>query len=177
MCILPKHSTICKIPSVYLNGVKLDVVSKKRYLGFVLTDRFKDDDDIERQLRYFYISANMLMRNFCKCTFHVKCVLFKAYCYQLYGGPLWSNYSVGVMRKLKVAYNNAARLLLGYDKRSSASSMFVTNRLSNFDALMRKQIYGLRQRLLKSSNTIVRICDLLYFKSDVVKVWNKLLFV
>ena len=131
MCIFPNHGKICKIPPVYLNGVKLDVVSKKKYLGFVLSGRFRDDDDIERQMRYFYISANMLMRNFFKCTFHVKCVLFKAYCYQLYGGPLWSNYSLAVMRKLKVAYNNAARLLLGYDKRSSASTMFVTNNISN----------------------------------------------
>ena len=132
MCVTLAQTKIRRIPSIYLNGVRLGVVAKKKHLGFLLTNNFRDDDDIERQIRSFYISANMLMRKFSKCTFNVKCILFKAYCYQLYGGPLWLNHTERLMGKLKVAYNNAARLLLGYDRRSSASSMFVSNRMYTF---------------------------------------------
>ena len=120
----------------------------------------------------------MLMRQFSRCTFEVKSVLFKTFCYQLYGGPMWVKFSFNIMRKLKVAYNNAARLLLGYERRDSASSMFVSNRIDTFDAVLRRQIYGLKQRLLKSSNSIVQsVYESVYFNSETVKLWNKLLFV
>ena len=101
------------------------------------------------------------------------------YCSHLYAGHLWLKYSANVMRKLKVAYiyNNAARIFLGYEKRSSASSMFVTNQLSNFDAILRKQIHGFMERLSRSKNCIVRrVYDVMYFSSDLRKMWIKSLF-
>ena len=153
-------------------------VTTKKHLGFIINDHLSDDDDIERQMRCFYISSNMLMRQFSRCTYEVKCVLFKTYCYQLYGGPMWAKYSSTVLRKLKVAFNNAARLLLGYEKRSSASSMFVSNRIDTFDALLRRQIYGFKTRILKSKNFIVQtVYEAVYFNSETVKLWNKLLYV
>ena len=117
------------------------------------------------------------MRKFSLCSVSVKCRLFKAYCYQLYGGNLWVSYTANVLRKLKVGYNNAARIILGYDRRSSSSSMFVTNRIDSFDALLRKQMYGLMKRLSVSNNVIVRkVTDTLYFTSDLRRLWLKSVF-
>ena len=166
-----KSSTV-RLPTVYLNGVKLVFVENKKYLCYILTTHFRDDADIERQKRSFYVSANMLLRKFCSCSFDVKCTIFKIYCHQLYGAHLWFNHTASALRKLRVAYNNAARIFLGFDKRSSASEMFVTNNLYNFDALRRKQMYGFMTRLSRSENMIVRLVhDRLYFISDICKLW------
>ena len=37
---------------------------------------------------------------------------------------------------IRVAYNNVYRRILGYSRRDSASNMFVTNRIDNFDTLI-----------------------------------------
>ena len=44
------------------------------------------------------------------------------------------------MSKVRVAYNNVFRLLFGYRKSCSASKMFVTNNIYNFEGHMRKHI-------------------------------------
>ena len=48
---------------------------------------------------------------------------------------------------MEVAYNNVFKRFFGYDRFSSASQMFVENRFYNFGALMRRLIYGFRERL------------------------------
>ena len=40
-----------KTPEVYINDVKLENVQQIKYLGVILTNTFKDDMDIARQLR------------------------------------------------------------------------------------------------------------------------------
>ena len=142
-----------------------------------MTSHFWDDADIDRQKRSFYISANMLLRKFSLCSLRVKCTIFKAYCYQLYGSHLWFRYSLGAMTKLRVAYNNAARIFLGYRKFSSASSMFVSNDLYNFDSLLRKQMYGFMVRISVSDNVIIqRVNQCLTFSSELRKLWIDSLF-
>ena len=163
LCVTSDKSSTVHLPTVYLNGVNLVFVESKKYLGYISTNHFRDDADIERQKRSFYVSANMLLRKFSSCSFDVKCMVFKVYCHQLYGAHLWFNHTASALRKLKVAYNNAARIFLGFDKRCSASAMFVTNNLYNFDALRRKQMYGFTSCLLRSVNMIVRLVyDCLY---------------
>ena len=49
--------------------------------------------------------------------------------------------------KLRVAYNKVYRKILGLGRRSSASEMFVTNDILNFEALMRKTIFAFTNRL------------------------------
>ena len=44
----------------------------------------------------------------------------------------------------KVAYNNMRRRIWGYSRRDSASGMFANNAIDTFDALLRKNIYGLK---------------------------------
>ena len=177
MCVMSRRCQIEYVPSVYLNGVRIKFVEKVKYLGYLLTSTYSDNADIERQTRFFYISANMLLRKFYLCSTRVKCKLFKVYCYQLYGGSLWFNYNTSALKKLKIGYNNAARILLGYDRRSSASSMFVSNRLDTFDAVMRKQMYSLMKRISNSENTVIlKVRNAMYFTSVLRKRWIESLF-
>ena len=68
--------------------------------------------------------------------------------------------------KVKVAYNNTARRLLGYDYRDSASRMFVINNLDSMKVVLRKNMYNLKMCDETSNNSIVKsICDNFYLNS------------
>ena len=61
--------------------------------------------------------------------------------------------------KLRVAFNNVYRRVLGLPKWSSASEMYATHilyNIENFESLLRKVIYGFIQRLEDSSNVIIQ---------------------
>ena len=49
----------------------------------------------------------MLLKRFSKCSTPVKCYLFKTYCSNLYCASLWYNYTVTVMKKLKLPITTA----------------------------------------------------------------------
>ena len=58
----------------------LNFSKKVKYLGVYLTNALTDDDDINRQVRSLYCSANQLKSAFSHCSFDVKNLLFKSYC-------------------------------------------------------------------------------------------------
>ena len=73
-----------------------------------------------------------------------------------------------------VCFNNAVRMFFGYDRFCSASSMFVGERIDNFNAMHRKAVFGFMTRLGKSSNCVVSALfdsDLAYY-SSVRKAWS-----
>ena len=142
-------------PSVTLSGDKLRFVERFKYLGHFLSCTLSDDLDIGRQYRGLCARANMLRRNFFYCSNDVKTLLFKTYCTCLYTVHLWITYSVQVMSKFIVCYNNAFRWLMGYAKFCSASSMFVENRVPSFGELRRRLVFKFMQRLAQSSNDLV----------------------
>ena len=76
-------------------------------------------------LRKFYANINILSRKFSKCSPDVKCTLFKSFCSNRYCSTMWYNCTVTAMRRLRIAYNNSLRRLLGIPKHNSASGMFV----------------------------------------------------
>ena len=43
----------------------------------------------------------------------MKCTLFKSFCSNMYCSTIWYNGTVTAMRKLRIAYNNSFRRLLG----------------------------------------------------------------
>ena len=53
-----------------------------------------------------------------------------------------------------MAYNNVFRRFFGYDRFSSASKMFVENKVENFETQMRRLIYGFRERLNAPRNSL-----------------------
>ncbi len=94
MCIKPKIFKDIHVPNIMLNGRSLKFLSEHKYLGCIITNDFKDDKDIERQMRYIYSIGNSIVQNFKHCTDDVKLQLFKTFCSNFYCCQLWSNYKV-----------------------------------------------------------------------------------
>ena len=68
------------VPSFELNDNILPGVNQCKYLGHVITDDLKDDNDIARQYKIIYAQGNALIRKFFMCSDHVKCTLFRSFC-------------------------------------------------------------------------------------------------
>ena len=60
---------------------------------------------------------------------------------------MWTSYYKTTYNKVKVAYNNIARWLPGYDYRDSASHMFVTNNQDSMKIVLRKNMYNLKMHV------------------------------
>ena len=129
-------------PSLVLSGNILLFVNQTKYLG-VWIECCKTDADTTRQLRKFYAQSNILLRRFSKCSYDVKCMLFRTYCTSLYCCQLWFNSSVTCMKKLRIAYNNYLRRLLYIPRRSSASEMFVNLSIPSFGEFLKKMFWVL----------------------------------
>jgi hypothetical protein len=128
------------LPPVFLNGQQLARSSKVKYLGVLLTENSRDDEELSRQKRNLYARCNLFFRKFKKCSDGVKRQLFLTYCSTLYCMPVWYKYSVASFSKLNVAYNNVFRSLFNLSRFSSASAMFVNQNVSSLSMLMRKSI-------------------------------------
>ena len=142
-------------PAFYLCGSPLLTCKETKYLGHVLSEDWVDDRDVYRQCRKIYAQANMLLRKFSMCSDDVKCSLFRAYVTPLYTAHLWYSYRVRSMQKLKVAYNDAMRLLLHIPRWHSASQLFVSVGVPTCDALLRRLMYKFMCRLDVSENSII----------------------
>ena len=64
------------VPSLSLCNSQLAVVGQVKYLDVVIDSLLCDDNDILRQLRYQYCSANKLRASFFKCSIFVKNICF-----------------------------------------------------------------------------------------------------
>lgn len=60
-------------------------MSKVKYLGYLITDQLKDDQDMYRQRRSMYAQANSLLRKFAAYSDGVKVAWFRAHCTPLFG--------------------------------------------------------------------------------------------
>ena len=69
-------------PCFYLGEMIMLNVAHCKYLGGILSDH-NCDLDLKRQMRKFYTNANMLIRNYFKCSVDVKCCIV-LYCIVLY---------------------------------------------------------------------------------------------
>ena len=110
---------------------------------------------MKRQLRSLYISSNSVLSRFGLCSVSVKCRLIDSFSLNFYCSYLWCNFNKASISKMRVAYNNIYRRILGYNRRDSASLMFATHGIDSFEARARKVCYGFRNRLELSSNAIV----------------------
>ena len=133
---------------------------------------------MKRQLRSLYASANTIISKFAQCSLVVKCYLIESYSLSFYCSYLWSNFNKSSHSKLRVAYNNVYRKVLGYGKRDSASTMFVHAGIDNFETRMRKACKGFQQRVENSENKIVNcITENGWVKTNYIwKRWNSLLY-
>ena len=140
----------------------------------------KGDADMLKQLRLLYAKANRITRMFHYCTVDVKLLLIKSYCTSFYCGYLWSDYKASTFSKLRVAFNNVYRRVLGLPQWSSASEMYVTHNIENFEEHLRKILYGFVQRLGCIMYNIYNFCItkrehfyIFFFDKTAAKVYSK----
>ncbi|CAK1598306.1 unnamed protein product [Parnassius mnemosyne] len=115
------------VPPIKLYNEPLKRVYSFKYLGYILTDSLKDDEDIERERRALSVRANMLVHRFGRCTDAVKITLFKAYC----------------------------TALLRLPRYCSASAMFALAGVDSFDAIIRKKTASLLNRVRGSGHSVL----------------------
>ena len=135
-------------PTVAIGDECLRYVDTFKYLAFKFSENKKDD-----VLRSLYAKANRITRMFHYCTVDVKLLLIKSYCTSFYCGYLWSDYKASTFSK--VAFNNVYRRVLGLPQWYSASGMYAMHNIDNFEALLRKTLYGFVQRHENSANKII----------------------
>ena len=131
------------------------------------------------QNRKLCARGNMLVRKFKSCSIDVKCTLFRAFCYNVYGMSLWSNVKVSTLNRLRVNYNNVLRRLANIPPWSSASEIFVALRMKGFYELRRSCCYSLRSRILATNNSVVqRITNSdARWVSPLWQQWDTLLYI
>ena len=61
-----------KCPDIYMNNNKLVFVENTKYLGVVICNDLKDDEDMLRHLRSFYARCKSIIRKFHNCSIGAK---------------------------------------------------------------------------------------------------------
>jgi hypothetical protein len=150
-------------------------VTEVLYLGHIIASSMSDEPDMQRQKRFMYCRGNQLSRNFSNCSTGVKRLLFKAYCYNLYCNSLWFVFRVEMLRRVKVAYNTAFRLLFQYRRSEHISPFFVNNRVNDFVCVTRRAAFSLRNRIDLSQNVIVNACKVATHCSVLRGRWRTIL--
>ena len=97
----------------------------------------------------------------------------------LYCAPMWFDCTKTALTKLKVAYNNSLRRLMGLPWHNSASEMFVNLNIKSFGELLRVFVHGFYSRIIISRNFMfLSICNsscIIY--SKLRDWWRTLLYV
>ena len=96
---------------------------------------------------------------------------------KFYCGCMWSDYKKTTYSKLRVAFNNVYRRVLGLPYRSSASIMYTTHNINNMEALLRRSIYRFIGRLMDSSNMIINtLMNSWYIRFNIWEFLNTKLY-
>ena len=129
-------------------------------------------------MRMLCCRSNRIVRLFNKCSKPVLLESCRSFCTVFYCPYFWINYKKATFSKIRVAYNNVYRKILGVSGRSSASAMFVTNDIPNFEALiLRKSIYSFTSRTsFTRSNLICAIEQSLVMKT-IWKMWKDKMYI
>ena len=176
VCVTFKPKNIkLSCPSVRLDSNILEYISQTKYLGFMFNTNAQDDEEMLRQMRALYIRSNKLLRTFHYCSTGQ---LFKSYCTSFYCCYLWTAYKKSTFDRLRVAFNNAYRRVLGQPWRCSASAMYANFGINNFLATIRKSTFGFIQRLAKSTNSLIMTIEKSWsVRIDIWNFWQKTLYI
>ena len=195
----------CKVMHIGKNNPKIDYImrtenenrilietSEEKDLGVWITNDLKhekqviaasqramsDDADVFRQVKCLYIRGNIISRKFANCSINVKLVVFKTYCSCFYTSQLWGTCLSRTMNRLKVAYNDSLRMVLGIPRYCSASEMFAYTNVPSCQCVIRLNIYSFMKRIQCMNNEIVHsiVHSDLIFSSLLWLNWRRRLF-
>jgi len=179
-CFLPS-SISSYLPQVYItfNGCIIHHSSQVKYLGYTISSRLRyrkmildDQHEIRKRICELYRNANMIRSRFGHCNSTVKRLLFLAYFSCIYCCSLWETV-ITKSHPLRVAHNDAMRIIFGIPRYSSATEAFVNNRIGNIDFVLRNMIYSFKLRLISCENRLVTTID----NNGLNNIWNSYLFV
>lgn len=156
MSLLPRSLKHIAEPQIFLGSHRLEFVHEFPYLGHIITDDLKDTADIEQRRRKLCAAGNMIARRFAFCHRDVKLLLFRSYCYSIYGCSLWTNYTRETMRRITVVHNDILRRLTNTPRYHSATQMFIENHLDNLKIIVRRTMSSLVTRVRNSSNSLIQ---------------------
>ena len=75
-----------------LGDSKIRFANEIKNLGIFFKSKLRDDEDINRQVRYLYRTANRLKICLPHFSTEIKYVLFRTYCSSTYAYQLWENF-------------------------------------------------------------------------------------
>ena len=177
--ILPIYygSSIHNPVKLYIGNTLLNVVKAYKYLGHWISEDLSDDIDIYNNIKQLYKQSYMIANNFSHCSKATKIILFKSFVSNIYLSSIWLPNRAN-MQKIKVAYNNAYRIVMKYKRRNSASLMFLYDNVNNLTIKLRKSYNSLYQRIRNSRNSL--IIQLYYYNilcpSQLFTLWYKSVF-
>ena len=126
--------------AITINGAAIEFANEIKYLGYFLTSNNNDNQHIGSLYRGLCIRANMVLRNFSKCTNDVKCLLFRTYCMSFYCMSLLFKTRMSDVKRLNVCYNNSLRRLFNVGRQTSISQMCVQYGIPTFTEIRRKSV-------------------------------------
>ena len=138
-----------------VNDQHVELVNSIKYLGVTISSVLSDELDIRDRGRSIYCIANMLRTRFFKCSVHVKNI-FCYFCSSICGINLWCCYPASSINRLRVAYNNAYRILFSLPRRIHVNETMVNNGISTFYSLMRKHTANFIIRCKHSPNAYIQ---------------------
>ena len=139
---------------LYIGNTLLNVVKAYKYIGHWISEDLSDDIDIYSNIKQLYKQSYMIANNFSHCIKATKIILFKSFVSNIYLSSIWLPNRAN-MRKIKVAYNNAYRIVMKYKRRNSASLMFLYDNVNNLTIKLRKSYNSLYQRIRNSRNSLI----------------------
>ena len=103
----------------------------------------------------FIILPTNLKRDLVSVLHVQKNALFRSFCYGMYACQLWSSYYQYSLKRVRITYNNAYRILQNIPRWVSAREAQVDNHIYTFDALLRKNAYSFVERCRFSKNILI----------------------
>ena len=104
---LANYNDTCTLRHAQRAAYRTAISAAQIPVNFDLTD----DVDMMRQTGALYARANTIIRKFSFASQSTKLMLFRAFCSPIYGCQLWCSMFQYSVNKLRVAYNDASRLL------------------------------------------------------------------
>jgi len=139
----------------------------------------KDDDNIYRKVKSLYSAANKLRGTFDQCFPAVKntisCLLHANVCLPTVEQIQYTQTS---MKRLRVAYNNASRIMHYIPRNVSVRAHQVSHRVRTFDAVLRNNLYRFFMLCASSSNFFIRSLQMsdAFYKSSLFLNYSTLLY-